>query len=373
MKKTLLVAAALSAACAASLPVHAGDMNPTTLAVIGDWPYGTVLFNNANLLINSVNADPAVRLLMHVGDIHSGSQPCTSAGFVPLVGALPDSARPGYNQSVHFFFQQFRVPVVYTPGDNEWTDCHKNKQGASGAPLRELASVRELFFAKPGRTLGRNEKEVHSQAIDFNPAFPADKDYVENVMWEQSSVVFVTVNMPGSNNDGLPWNGVADKTTLSGPFLNEDARKAEVANRTAAAKRWLEAAFHEAEEDAAVGVVIGLQADMWDPAAVNGDGLEGYTEFVQKLADLSTHFNRPVLLINGDSHLFGSDRPLADPTSATGQIHKTQAVPNLTRITVQGSTNSPAEWLRLTVDPRTPGVFSWRNVVYCQNIGTNCQ
>ena len=33
-------------------------------------------------------------------------------------------------------------------------------------------------------------------------------------------------------------------------------------------------------------------------------------------------------------------------------IHGTQAVPNLTRITVQGSTNAPAEWLRLTIDPQ---------------------
>lgn len=363
MKKNLLAAAALSVACAAAHTVHAGDMNPTTLAVIGDWPYGDVLFNNANLLIDSVNADPAVRLLMHVGDIHSGSQPCTSAGFVPLVGTTP-AARPGYNQSAHFFFQQFRVPVVYTPGDNEWTDCHKSKQGSTGAPLKELASVRELFFAKPGRTLGRNEREVHTQARDFAPAFPGDAQYVENVMWEQSNVVFVTVNMPGSNNDGLQW---------SGQFADEAARTAEVASRTGAAMRWLEAAFNEAQEERASAIVIGLQADMWDPTALpeaGGDGLSGYTEFVQKLADLSNKFNRPVLLINGDSHRFGSDNPLADPTSPTGKIHKTQAVPNLMRITVQGSTNSPAEWLKLTIDPRTAGVFSWINVVYCPNTGS---
>ena len=70
------------------------------------------------------------------------------------------------------------------------------------------------------------------------------------------------------------------------------------------------------------------------------------------------------LLINGDSHLFEADQPLADPNSATGKIHGTQAVPNLARITVQGSTNKPSEWLRLTIDPRSPDVFSWGNVVY---------
>ena len=40
------------------------------------------------------------------------------------------------------------------------------------------------------------------------------------------------------------------------------------------------------------------------------------------------------------------------------------------RITVQGSTNKPREWLRLIIDPRSPRVFSWENVVYCDD--TTC-
>ena len=127
-----------------------------------------------------------------------------------------------------------------------------------------------------------------------------------------------------------------------------------------------------AEANRTQAVLIGLQADMWDPAALvpGGDGLGGYTAFVRVLADLSVHFAKPVLLINGDSHLYGTDQPLADPHSTTGVIHTTQPVPNLTRITVQGSTNKPREWLRLTIDPRSAQVFSWENVVYCDD--TTC-
>jgi hypothetical protein len=64
---------------------------------------------------------------------------------------------------------------------------------------------------------------------------------------------------------------------------------------------------------------------MWDPAALEpgGDGLSGYTDFVKTLASLALSLNRSVLLINGDSHVYGTDRPLADPSSATGQIHGT--------------------------------------------------
>jgi hypothetical protein len=169
-------------------------------------------------------------------------------------------------------------------------------------------------------------------------------------------VVFVTLNLPGSNNDGLKWTA---------PFTDEAARQQEVAERTAADIRWLERAFTLAEADSAKGVLIGIQADMWDPAALQpgGDGLNGYTGFVQRLADLSVHFGRPVLLINGDSHVYESDYPLADPTTATALIHHTQAVPNLTRITVEGSTAAD-EWLRLSIDPRSPDLFSWERIQY---------
>ncbi len=112
---------------------------------------------------------------------------------------------------------------------------------------------------------------------------------------------------------------------------------------------------------------------MWDPEALASDELYNYTPFVQKLADLSVQFGRPVLLLNGDSHVYGTDQPLADPASATGMIHGTQAVPNLTRITVQGSTNAPAEWLKLTIDPRKHEVFSWENIPYCIDPLSSCQ
>jgi hypothetical protein len=80
--------------------------------------------------------------VIHVGDIHSGSFACTSAGILPPIS----TSNPGWNQTIYFQFQQFKFPVVYTPGDNEWTDCHKTKEFKSGAPLNELASVRSLFF-----------------------------------------------------------------------------------------------------------------------------------------------------------------------------------------------------------------------------------
>jgi hypothetical protein len=362
MKKMFLTAALLAAGLAAATPALAAE-KPLTIAVFGDWPYNQLLLDNAALLTDSVNADAEVSLVLHVGDIHSGSTSALVHGWLPPIA----TANPSWNLKVFDKFQQFHAPLVYTPGDNEWTDCHKAKEKSSGFPLKELAAVRGLFFSRPGHSLGLNERLVLSQAQQFDPAFPADAQFVENVMWEDGKVVFVTLNMPGSNNDSVPWTGI---------FADPVAQAREVAERNDANARWLQRAFATADDHNARAMVIGLQADMWDPAALlpGADGLDKYTPFVAKLADLTLHFGRPVLLLNGDSHVFGSDQPLADPASATVQIHGTAAVPNLTRITVQGSTSAPAEWLRLSIDTRqrlTP--FSWTNVPYCVDPLTACQ
>ena len=364
---TFLSAALTTGAALAGAPVwlfpNGEDAPPVTIAVFGDWPYSQLLLDNAALLTGSVNADADVTMVVHVGDIHSGSMPCTSADILPAIA----TASPGWNQKIYFQFQQFTKPVVYTPGDNEWSDCHKSKQFSSGAPLKELASLRSLFFAKPGETLGRHVRRVRSQAEFYDRAHPADSQFVENVMWQESGVTFATFNMPGgSNNDTSPW---------AGQFSDPAAQAEEVAERSAANLRWLEAAFDQAGDAHSRAIVIALQADMWDPEAIaaGGAGLDQYTPFVQSLASHALKFHRPVLLLNGDTHLYLTDKPLADPSSATGVIHKTPAVPNLTRIVVQGSTNAPAEWLRLVIDPRKAQPFSWSNVSYCADPNGACQ
>jgi len=139
MKKLLIVAAALCGALVANsagagngTPINTGSANTLTLAVFGDWPYSSLLLNAAPLLLDSINSDPKVRLVMHVGDIHSGSMLCTLQ----------------WNLQIHDLFQQFKDPLVYTPGDNEWTDCHRPAEGNQN-PLTELANIRSLFFPTP--------------------------------------------------------------------------------------------------------------------------------------------------------------------------------------------------------------------------------
>jgi hypothetical protein len=352
-------------------PINTGSANPLTLAVFGDAPYGgsntdTAAFSATPAFVQAVNHDPKVELVAHVGDIHSGSQKCTVA----------------YDQSVFDLWTAFKDPLVYTPGDNEWTDCQKTKElpgsDFNGDPLPNLAAVRSIFFPRVGYTLGGRNKQVVSQA---QIGTGTDANYVENVFWEQSRTLFVTLNLPGgSNNDNDNWYG----------HPRTQAQTDEVAQRTQADLDWLDAAFAQANADGVRSVLILTQADMWDTADKAAHEL-GYKPIIDSIASHTLAFAKPVLLINGDSHMYRSDDPLVQgsqcvvetgaadtstkpcPNDAYALNNAPYDVPNFHRIVVHGGTTYPAqplEYTRLTDDPRANnpttsssfGPFSWERV-----------
>jgi hypothetical protein len=362
---------------------HLDHTNRFTLAVYGDSPYG---LNNTDTsqvaltpqFIAAVNADPDVSGVLHVGDIHSGKSYCTV----------------DYDNQIASLWSSFQDPFIYTPGDNEWSDCHKPGEGggkynaatgaidfvangsyAQGDPAANLALVRSTFFAKPGRTLGSGTLKVTSQANEYDRHFPTDMNYVENVRWEQHDIVFVTLNIPGgSNNDDDNWYGTPTKS---------QAQTDEIAQRTAADLRWLDEAFRYAEHEHARAVVIMEQADMWDLDGKDASHIANYEPFIAGIASNTTSFGKPVLLLNGDSHVYRNDNPLSATApciteSPAGEVACTTnlglhpqftGVDNFHRLVVHGST-SPLEWLKLSISdddhqldastsPNSFGPFSW--------------
>jgi calcineurin-like phosphoesterase family protein len=398
MCRTRFLSAVLSAillAGSSALAQNGTPINPhsndvLTVAVYGDSPYGTsnddtTQTDNTLAFIGTINADPKVDLVLHVGDIHSGSQYCTEA----------------YDRRIADLWKAFKNPLVYTPGDNEWTDCHKTKEGghvhvdgnpvdyADGDPAANLDLIRSIFFANPGYALGGRHKRVRSQAETNDPFHPTDGNYVENVMWEQSKVLFVTLNIPGgSNNDDDNWFGQA-RTQI---------QTDEIVQRTQADLDWLDAAFAQAQEDGVEGVVIQQQADMWDRDGKAVTHLLNYEPFIASIASHTKDLGKPVLLFEGDSHHYRSDNPLkpgqpcvfesgsstvacssiadsADFTQDAWNNHSSfYDVPNFHRVVVHGST-APLEWLRLTITPgsnasagpNTFGPFSWMRIIPALN------
>jgi hypothetical protein len=91
---------------------------------------------------------------------------------------------PTWNNDIYNLLQSVQGSAFYTPGDNEWTDCHKTKEFTSGAPLNECRAVRNLFFASPGYTAWRRKKQVHHQRERLRiRALGRCAVRRENVMW----------------------------------------------------------------------------------------------------------------------------------------------------------------------------------------------
>ncbi len=297
---------ATSLALAFFAPV-AGWSAPFTVAALGDAPYGepAEVYPTYEALIGAINQrKPA--LVIHVGDIKSGSTACSDALLTEQLN----------------FLNRFEAPVLYTPGDNEWTDCHRKKAG-SFDPLERLTFLRKTFFADPAHTLGSHPADVTSDA---------GAGYPENARLMMNDVLFVTTHVVGSNNN----------------FEVRDPKAvAEFFARDAANIAWLKDSFAAAKD--AKALVLAIQADMFEfdwNTQQDETWLRhsGFTSFGETLIEQATAFGKPVLLVYGDSHMYREGRPFAD------------RAPNIMALEVPGEERMHA--VEITIDPDTSGVFS---------------
>jgi hypothetical protein len=336
----LVVGLALTAVSCGSEPTSTTALSPsarasadkdannghTTYAVIGDFPYGPVKRAELPRLVDLINADPTIERVIHLGDIKAGSSSdCSDAYFA----------------DIRQQFDRFVDPLVYTPGDNEWTDCHVAiKNNGLYTPTERLIKVRQDFFPVVGQTLGVNATYVISQAqVD-----PANAQYVENVMWTHANVVFATVNITGSNDDKADWG-----TPLPANASSFPSQAQERVTRKRADHEWITRTFERAKQ--AKAVVIAMQADMWDATLATRVGtIDDFDEYVTQIGTLAAQFGKPVLLLEGDSHVFRVDKPFT-PASPLFVLHpNTPVATNVTRMVVNGSA-SRTEYVRMTINP----------------------
>jgi hypothetical protein len=303
-ERLALLAAAVFVCGACKEPPAERKPGTFSFAVLGDAPYGPVEEIRFRRAIRQLDASD-VRFVIHVGDILW--YPCSDALFRDRLAT----------------FQSQRHPLVYTPGDNEWTDCHEQIAGTY-QPLERLQRLREIFFADPTTSLGGTAMPLVVQAADT-----AWAEFVENARWTEAGFVFATVHLVGSRNglDVFPGRTALDD--------------AETVRRTAAATEWLRSAFAYADSMNALGVVIGMHAAPGFLAPVHDDYRQAYEPFLESLEVEVEQFGGPVLLVHGDDHEFVVDRPLV--RRATGQV-----LENFTRLEVFGSPQ--VGWVEVTVD-----------------------
>lgn len=286
------------------------------IALIGDMPYGDVGRAQYPNVIADINAH-RIAFTAFDGDIKSGKERCDQ----PLYDLAAAS------------FASFHEPVVYVPGDNEWTDCDRANNG-SYDPNERLALVRSMFATGPD-SLGQDKLRLTRQSA----AYP------ENVRWSRGPVLYVGLNVTGSDNN-------APQFDAAGKQIDGDA--AEYAARNAANLAWLDDSFAAATRVHAKAVMIIQQADMWatvDPTA-------HFADTKTELARLSLGFAGQVVVVNGDSHTLVIDKPLTD---AAGNV-----IENVTRVQTFGSAQN--HWVSAVVDASDPAVFTFHQHIVAANL-----
>ena len=290
------------------MPVGA---QPVSFGLFGDTPYSRFEREQLPDMLAAMGRE-SLAFAVHDGDIKNGSSVCSDEVLRDILGV----------------FQAAPLPLVFVPGDNEWTDCHRSNNGGYD-PLERLGKLREWFFA--GDTaLGQRRMALTRQSRD--PQFAA---YRENVYWEAGGALFVGLNLPGSDNN---FHGTARS---GGPV-------AEFVERSAANRVWLAQAFALARSKKLAGVLIVIQANPEFEAASAGQPKPGYRDFIHQLRQETQGFAGQVVLVHGDSHSQQINQPLLD---AAGK----ELVQNFTRVETFGYPFMG--WIKGTVDAADPQVF----------------
>jgi hypothetical protein len=298
---------------------------PFKFIALGDMPYSLPQdFQRFETLITAINQlKPSFSIF--IGDTKSGSTPCSDE----------------HNKIIKSYFQSFTAPLVYSPGDNEWTDCHRLLAG-SYEPLERLEALRAEFF-NTNRSLGKNAMRLQRQA-DGDPQY---SKYVENSYWVKNNFLFVSLHIPGSNNN------------------NEGTESAikEYEARNRANLAWIDQAFNLAVQKKYHGIIFAYQADMFfEPRQLSisssSNSNSGYRDTLDKLTTQAEAFNKPVLLIHGDSHQLKIDQPLF-------RKNKKIVLENVMRLQVMGADQVQAVEVEVNSAHEQP--FSFRPVLLKKN------
>jgi predicted phosphodiesterase len=309
-----------------------------TFAMIGDVPYGVAPYSDYpafDNLVKKINRQKKLKWVIHTGDIKSGSTDCSDELFYDRLDR----------------YNTFKKPFIYTPGDNEWTDCHRVKAGEY-QPLERLAKLREVFFSNPGKTIGGKTMSVETQAW-----IPGYEEFPENVLWSKNGVIFAALHVVGSNN-GLKAFDPASSANRT------EADDAEATRRIDAALHWINQTFDKAIEEKAPGVLFMMQAN---PILEVGYALPsddeltaarlGFTEILRVLEQRTLEYGKPVVLAHGDSHYFRVDKPALVENGFIG---------NFTRVENFGS--SHVHWVKITVNPKSKQVFKFQPMIINENL-----
>jgi hypothetical protein len=310
-------------------------LSPYAVGLWGDLPYSVVQESGVPNLIADMNSQ-RLAFSVHNGDLKQGSNsPCDAALYERSLG----------------YFNDLEAPAMFTPGDNDWTDCDRPSNGGYNS-LERLEYERQVFFSD-SNSLGQRRLPQDIQMDPLCLGLTGNVPCVENRRWQYRGVTYVTLNIQGSCNN----------------LCDTSPDPAEYAARNQAVIQWMRQAFAEAVAEGSAAIMLIAQANPgWDQSdsrapvrdprtLVQTDGLpDGFREFLLALRAEVVAFRRPVAYVHGDSHYFRVDKPFLD---ASGR-----RLENFTRVETFGNNapngNNDVQWLKVGIDARTREVFSYQ-------------
>ncbi len=269
-------------------------------AVIGDMPYSekeAALLTPPSGAIYQQLQVTLPEVLIHVGDFKPGGQACTNANLLASREQL---------------LNLYPHRLVYTPGDNDWTDCDRDKLQTRFDELERLRFLKKHFFAGKGLELSRDiQGLVRQNGVE------------ENARWQINQLLFTTLHIPGSANGRIEvLKSDFDQTLLA-------ANQRDKNNLT-----WLNQAFQVAENSAAI--VVAFQADIYHPRNLKYNiacsfeqrsKCDAFKLIREHITQLAKAYKKPVLVVHGDTYETCFDQP------------KQKTVSNLWRINALGDKN----------------------------------
>ncbi len=310
----------------------------------GDLPYSDVqaLTGVPNLIADMNRHDLA--FTAHDGDLKAGNATVGSVTPTTCSDAL-------YLQGLNYF-NSLKAPAIFTPGDNDWTDCDRPSNGGFSS-LERLDHERALFFSTPF-SLGQHRLHQQVQTAPLCLGVSGMVPCVENRRWTLGGVTYATINIQGSCNN----------------LCDTAPNPAEFAARNQADILWVQETFEEARSRNSAAIMLITQADpgfdlsdgtrapLRDPKTLaETDGQpDGFQSFLLALRDQVIAFQKPVAYVHGDSHYFRVDKPF--------QNSKGQRLENFTRVETfgdnQANGTNDVNWLKVLVDPSSREVFAYQ-------------
>jgi hypothetical protein len=321
------------------------DSEAYTIGLFGDMPYGALGRSQYPALLADINA-AHVAFSVYDGDLKAGGD-----------GPCDDNL---YFTSLQHF-NSLHSPVVVVPGDNDWTDCW-GRYGPSTLPYSdpiERLNFERMLFSPNDQSLGQKTLTLDRESYEGG----AYALYSENVRWKKGPVVYLGLNVQGSN-DNYPYKDT-DLETAGAPDRGDGERQRErdeQAQRKAANLHWLDEGFAYASLVHASGVMIIWQADPNfnnEQKQTNSHEWDAYPPYVDKLRSLTEAFSGQVVLVHGDSHYFKLDKPINRSTGGG-------VLTNFTRVETFGSRNT--HWMSATIDPGDPNLFSFQPRIVPANV-----